>query len=145
MRLRSIFLAPTALVMFLLFFVPLLIALAYSLLTRGPYGGVFPPWTIEHWLAGRTVLNLNRLEKEVWQYWPHSLRLIARELLGFAIYFLGVWPICTIQAPKDFRGYPWPGRWVGEGHGFGHRRSFQATRFMSALQRGLSLHAAGRC
>jgi hypothetical protein len=74
----------------------------------------FPPWTIEHWLAGRTVLNLNRLEKEVWQYWPHSLRLIARELLGFATYFLGVWPICTIQVPKDFRGYPWPGRWLGK-------------------------------
>ena len=58
----------------------------------------FPPWTIEHWVAGRTVLNfgdpaaeptddtipeVNRLEKEVWQYWPHSLRLIAREQLGF--------------------------------------------------------------
>jgi hypothetical protein len=53
--------------------------------------------------------------------------------LASATYFW-VWPICTIQAPKDLRGYPWPGRWVGEGHGFGHRRSLQATRFMSALQ-----------
>ena len=35
MRLRSIFLAPAALVMILLFFIPLLIALAYSLLTGG--------------------------------------------------------------------------------------------------------------
>jgi len=48
--------------------------------------------------------------------------------------FLGVWPICTIQAPQHFRGYPWPVRWVGEGHEFGHRRSLQAPRFMSALQ-----------
>ena len=33
--------------------------------------------------------------------------------LASATYFLGVWPICTIQAPKDFTGYPWLVRWVG--------------------------------
>jgi hypothetical protein len=33
--------------------------------------------------------EVNRLEKEVWQYWPHSLRLIAREQLGFRNLFFG--------------------------------------------------------
>jgi spermidine/putrescine transport system permease protein len=66
MRLRSIFLAPTALVMFLLFFVPLLIALAYSLLTRGPYGGVFPPWTIENYRRALDPLYLAILWRSVW-------------------------------------------------------------------------------
>jgi spermidine/putrescine transport system permease protein len=47
--LRTLFLAPTATVMILLFFVPLAIVLAYSLLTRGPYGGVLRPWTIENY------------------------------------------------------------------------------------------------
>jgi hypothetical protein len=34
------------------------------------------------------------------------LRVIAREQLGFRNLFLGVWQICTIQAPKDFRRWP---------------------------------------
>jgi spermidine/putrescine transport system permease protein len=38
---------PSAITMAALFFVPLLIILAYSLLTRGPYGGVTTPWTFE--------------------------------------------------------------------------------------------------
>ena len=46
-RLRSLFLAPTAAVMMALFFVPLLIILAYSLLTRGAYGGAMWPCTLE--------------------------------------------------------------------------------------------------
>ena len=58
MRLRSVFLAPTALVMILLFFVPLLITLAYSLLTRGPYGGVFLPWTFENYQRALDPLYL---------------------------------------------------------------------------------------
>ena len=33
--------------MIALFFVPLLIVCAYSLLPRGPYGGVMGPWTLE--------------------------------------------------------------------------------------------------
>jgi spermidine/putrescine transport system permease protein len=52
-RLRALFLAPGAAVMILLFFVPLLIVLAYSLLTRGAYGGVMQPWTFESY--GRVV------------------------------------------------------------------------------------------
>ncbi|HEY1948238.1 MAG TPA: ABC transporter permease, partial [Bryobacteraceae bacterium] len=38
---------PSAVTMVALFFVPLLIIFAYSLLTRGPYGGVTTPWTFE--------------------------------------------------------------------------------------------------
>jgi len=33
--------------------------------------------------------EVNQLEKEVWQYWPPSLRLIAREQLGFRNLFFG--------------------------------------------------------
>lgn len=47
MKLRSWFLLPTWLAMALLFVAPLAIVLAYSLLTRGVYGGVEHPWTAE--------------------------------------------------------------------------------------------------
>ncbi|MGH9658043.1 MAG: ABC transporter permease [Bryobacteraceae bacterium] len=47
MRLRSLFLAPTRLTQTLLFAAPLLIVCAYSLLTRGAYGGLEAPWTLE--------------------------------------------------------------------------------------------------
>jgi hypothetical protein len=33
--------------------------------------------------------EVNRFEKEVWQYWPHSLRLIARKQPGFRNLFFG--------------------------------------------------------
>jgi spermidine/putrescine transport system permease protein len=44
-QLRVLFLAPNAFVVLGLFFAPLLIVCAYSLMTRGPYGGVTLPWT----------------------------------------------------------------------------------------------------
>ena len=47
MKLRTWFLLPTWLSMALLFAAPLAIVLAYSLLTRGVYGGVEHPWTAE--------------------------------------------------------------------------------------------------
>jgi spermidine/putrescine transport system permease protein len=46
-RLRNIFLAPASAFMLLLFLAPLLIVLAYSLLSRGAYGGVQLPLTAE--------------------------------------------------------------------------------------------------
>lgn len=46
--LRRWFLAPMALVLALGFVGPLVVTLAYSLLTRGPYGGVALPWTLEN-------------------------------------------------------------------------------------------------
>lgn len=49
-RLRAIFLAPAALVMLGTLAVPLAIVAAYSLLSRGAYGGVEAPWTRENYV-----------------------------------------------------------------------------------------------
>lgn len=49
MRLRSWFLLPARVWLALLLGAPLAIVCAYSLLTRGAYGGVTPPWTIENY------------------------------------------------------------------------------------------------
>lgn len=49
MSLRSWFLLPTRLCLALLLGAPLAIVAAYSLLTRGPYGGVALPWTAENY------------------------------------------------------------------------------------------------
>jgi len=46
-RLRALFLAPTVTLMVATLAAPLAIICAYSLLTRGAYGGVQPPWTLE--------------------------------------------------------------------------------------------------
>jgi spermidine/putrescine transport system permease protein len=47
MKLRTWFLLPAWLTLVLLFAVPFAIVGAYSLLTRGVYGGIVPPWTLE--------------------------------------------------------------------------------------------------
>ena len=49
MKLRSWFLLPAWLWMALLFLAPFAIVLAYSVLTRGTYGGVGQPWTLENY------------------------------------------------------------------------------------------------
>jgi spermidine/putrescine transport system permease protein len=43
------FLAPAAAFQILFLLIPLLVIGAYSLLTRGAYGGVSPPWTVENY------------------------------------------------------------------------------------------------
>jgi spermidine/putrescine transport system permease protein len=48
-RLRAVFLAPAWAVYTLLFFAPMAVIGAYSLLTRGTYGGVGTPWNAESW------------------------------------------------------------------------------------------------
>ena len=48
MKLRNIFLSPTAILMAITMLAPLAIIVVYSLLTRGAYGGVELPWTIEN-------------------------------------------------------------------------------------------------
>lgn len=48
-RLRLIFLAPTAALMGGLFVAPMLILAVYTMLTRGAYGGVTAPFTLENW------------------------------------------------------------------------------------------------
>lgn len=65
-RLRNVFVAPSAVIMILLFFVPLLIVFAYSLLTRGPYGGVMQPWTAESYSRVFDPLYLEILWRSVW-------------------------------------------------------------------------------
>jgi spermidine/putrescine transport system permease protein len=48
-RLRLLFLTPAAAVIGLLFAAPLAIILIYSLLSRGVYGGVAAPFTLDNW------------------------------------------------------------------------------------------------
>jgi spermidine/putrescine transport system permease protein len=48
-RMRAWCLAPSAGVLAALFLAPLGILLAYTMLTRGAYGGVSEPWTFENW------------------------------------------------------------------------------------------------
>jgi spermidine/putrescine transport system permease protein len=65
-RLRLLFLAPSAAVMTILFFVPLVIVLAYSLLTRGPYGGAMLPWTSDSYNRVFDPLYLEIVWRSVW-------------------------------------------------------------------------------
>src|SRR6202049_2004023 len=48
-RLRTIFLTPAGILMFVTLFVPLGIVCVYSVLTRGAYGGVELPFTLENY------------------------------------------------------------------------------------------------
>jgi spermidine/putrescine transport system permease protein len=82
MRLRHVFLAPAALVTIVLFFVPLLIALAYSFLTRGPYGGVFAPWTFDNYRRALDPLYLAILWRSVWLA---SISTLLCLILGFPL------------------------------------------------------------
>ena len=65
-RLRIIFLGPTALIMGLLFFLPLLIVFFYSLLTRGAYGGVSAPLTLENYRRVVDSLYLQIFWRSIW-------------------------------------------------------------------------------
>lgn len=64
-RLRTIFLAPSALVMLLLVAAPMAVVLSYSFLTRGAYGGVEWPLTLENWRRLADPLYLNILARTV--------------------------------------------------------------------------------
>jgi spermidine/putrescine transport system permease protein len=52
--------------MTILFFVPLVIVLAYSLLTRGPYGGAMLPWTSDSYNRVFDPLYLEIVWRSVW-------------------------------------------------------------------------------
>jgi spermidine/putrescine transport system permease protein len=65
-RLRAWFLAPSWTVTIVLFIAPMAIVLAYSLLTRGVYGGITPPWTIESWTRLADSLYLTILLRSFW-------------------------------------------------------------------------------
>ena len=49
MKLCSLFLLPAWVWMAVLFAAPFAIVIGYSLLTRGAYGGLGPPWTLENY------------------------------------------------------------------------------------------------
>ncbi|HVY91898.1 MAG TPA: ABC transporter permease [Bryobacteraceae bacterium] len=66
MNLRSWFLLPARVWMMLFFAAPLAIVCAYSFLTRGDYGGVEHPWTIESYTRLADPLYLAILWRSLW-------------------------------------------------------------------------------
>ena len=81
-RLRAWFLAPTWTVMLLLFLAPLVIICAYSLETRGPYGGISLPWTFESYQRLVDPIYLAILWRS---FWIAALSTILCLLLGFPL------------------------------------------------------------
>src|ERR1700680_4104215 len=65
-RLRAWFLAPSQAVMATLFPAPPTIILAYSLLTRGVYGGINLPWTAESYQRLADSIYLAILWRSIW-------------------------------------------------------------------------------
>ena len=65
-RLRAWFLAPTWAMMLTLFVAPLGIILAYSLLTRGTWGGIERPWSVESYLRLADPIYLGILWRSFW-------------------------------------------------------------------------------
>jgi spermidine/putrescine transport system permease protein len=79
-RLRTLFLAPSAFIMGLFFFAPLVIIGMYSLLTRGAYGGVTQPFTSESY--GRVLDPL--YGAIVWRsVWIAAVSTVICLILGF--------------------------------------------------------------
>ncbi len=81
-RLRSWFLAPAGL--WIAFFVaaPLGVVAAYSLLTRGTYGGLSEPWTLENYLRLADPLYLKILARS---FWIAGLTTLLCLILGFPL------------------------------------------------------------
>lgn len=65
-RLRTFFLAPAWTLNAFLFLIPLGIVVLYSFMTRGPYGGQTPPFTIESYVRLADPLYLTILLKSFW-------------------------------------------------------------------------------
>ncbi len=82
MRLRSWFLLPARASMALFFAVPLAIVCAYSFLTRGDYGGVEQPWTVENLARLADPLYLAILWRSIW---IAVLATLLCALLGFPL------------------------------------------------------------
>jgi spermidine/putrescine transport system permease protein len=81
-RLRRIFVAPAAFIMLALFFVPLLIVLFYSFLTRGAYGGVSLPFTGDAYVRAVDPLYF----AIVWRsFWIAGVSTLFCLLLGFPL------------------------------------------------------------
>jgi spermidine/putrescine transport system permease protein len=80
--LREWFLLPARTWMALFFAAPLGIVCAYSLLTRGDYGGVEQPWTIESFTRFADPLYVSIVWRSVW---IASLATMLCALLGFPL------------------------------------------------------------
>jgi len=81
-RLRAWFLAPSWTVMIALFLAPLTIILAYSLMTRGTYGGMAAPWTIESYKRFADPIYLTILWRS---FWVAGLSAALCLVLGFPL------------------------------------------------------------
>jgi spermidine/putrescine transport system permease protein len=82
MKLRSWFLLPARAWMALFFAVPLAIVCGYSFLTRGDYGGVEQPWTLENLTRLADPLYLAILWRSIW---IAALATVLCALLGFPL------------------------------------------------------------
>src|SRR5579863_3714671 len=81
-RLRAWFLAPTWTVMLSLFAAPLAIILAYSFLTRGTWGGISRPWSIESYQRLADPIYLGILWRS---FWIAGAATVLCLLLGFPL------------------------------------------------------------
>ncbi len=81
-RLRAWFLAPSWTVMLSLFLFPMLIILAYSLLTRGTYGGISLPWSVESYQRFADPIYLGILWRS---FWIAGASTVISLLLGFPL------------------------------------------------------------
>ncbi len=80
--LRRWFLAPTWVWLALLFAAPFAIVLAYSFLTRGAYGGLAPPWTLESYARLADPLYLTIIARS---FWMAALATIICMVMGFPL------------------------------------------------------------
>jgi spermidine/putrescine transport system permease protein len=81
-RLRAWFLAPSWTVMLSLFLFPMLIILAYSLLTRGTYGGISLLWSVESYQRFADPIYLGILWRS---FWIAGASTVISLLLGFPL------------------------------------------------------------
>ncbi|MBL8232245.1 MAG: ABC transporter permease [Bryobacterales bacterium] len=81
-RLRTAFLAPSMVLLSILFLVPMGIVVSYSLLSRGAYGGVIQPFTLENYARLADPLYLVILARSV--FYAGVATLICG-LLGFPL------------------------------------------------------------
>jgi spermidine/putrescine transport system permease protein len=81
-RLRAWFLAPSWAVMLSLFLFPMLIVLAYSLHTRGAYGGISKPLSVESYQRFADPIYLGILWRS---FWIAGASTVISLLLGFPL------------------------------------------------------------
>lgn len=81
-RLRSWFLAPAGLWIAVFVAAPLAVVAAYSLLTRGNYGGLSEPWTLENYLRLADPLYLRILARS---FWIAGVATLLCLILGFPL------------------------------------------------------------